>query len=119
MRRRLVSSTASVGVSATASSDSSAAASARARRRRVERVRDGLVVAGGRDGEMAGAFFDVDVQTSETSVEAASPVERHRRVARRREERVREADPVAVELEDAAVLRPLDVLDRAGFERFQ
>jgi len=32
---------------------------------------------------------------------------------------VREADPVAVELEDAAALRPLDVVDRLGRERFQ
>ena len=75
------------------------AASASVRRRRVEGQRDILVGAGRRDREMTCAFFEIDVQLGEATMEAAPCGERQGRIAGRSEERMGEADPVAVELE--------------------
>ena len=70
-----------------------------------------LVRPGGGDGEMAGALFEIDLQLGEAAVEPAPPVQRHRRVAGGGEQRMREVDPVAVELDDALLLGHLDVVD--------
>ena len=59
------------------------AARTRVRRRRVERRCDLLVGAGGRDREMAGALFEIDVQLGEPAVEPTPPVQRHGLVAGR------------------------------------
>ena len=87
------------------------AARARMRRRRVERRRDLFVGAGRGDREMTGALLEIDVEFGEAAVKPAPSVQRHRLVAGGGEERMGEADPVAVELDHAPLLRELDVVD--------
>ena len=82
------------------------------RRSCIEGQRDILVGAGRRDRKMACTFFEIDVQIGEATMQATSAVKRHRRVAGGSEERMGEADPVAVELEDRSRLGKLDVVQR-------
>src|SRR5437588_287855 len=84
------------------------------RYRRAQGGRDSLVRPGGGDREMAGALFEIDVELGEPAVEPTPPMQRHRRVAGRGEQWMREVDPVAVELDDALLLGHLDVVDNGS-----
>jgi hypothetical protein len=78
-----------------------------------------FIGAGGGDRQVAGAFFEVDVEFGEAAVEPASSVQRHCCVAGGREQWVREVDPVAVELDHAVLSGLLDLGDNARPERLE
>ena len=86
---------------------------------RIERLCDLLVWAGGRDREMTRLLLRTDVQIRQTPVNSPPSMQRHRRVAGRRKQGMRESDPVAVELEHAVLSGDLDVLDDRRPERLE
>ena len=124
MRRRLSSSTRSAGVTATASSASSAAASAAPRARACAAPASRAAATSSSAPTTAIARWRARSSRS-TSRSARRRWKRRlrwsgiARVAGGREKRMREVDPVAVELEHASTPRELDVVDGRDGERFQ
>ncbi len=83
----------------------SRAARGRVRGRGVQRRRDLFIGAGSRDREMPGSLLQVDIQLGEASVKPAPSVQRHCVIASRCEQRMSEANPLAVELDHPRVAR--------------
>ena len=95
------------------------AAPTRVRRCRVERRCDLVIGAGGGDREVACTFLRIDVQVGEASVQPVPPVQRHVLVADGCEQRMRETDSLAIELENPLLHGALDVVDGSRGQRLQ
>jgi hypothetical protein len=89
------------------------------RGRSIERGCDLFVWASCRDREMASALLEIDIQRREAFVKRAPAVQRQRLVAGRCEKRMRESNPLAVELGHAPSLSEFDVVDAGASQGLQ